>query len=57
MLFQLVCLRRNNTFIHLGVCLGVLTVGILAILLAILMLRHRSNKGTVADFKDPPKHR
>ena len=41
---------------HTGVCLGVLTVGILAILLAILMLKQRSNKGTVADFKDPPKH-
>jgi len=31
------------------------TVGILAILLAFLMLRHCSNNGTVADLKYPPR--
>ena len=41
---------------YAGVYLGVLVVGILAILLAFLMLRHYSNNGTVADFKGPPKH-
>jgi len=36
--------------IYAGVCLGILVVGILAILLAFLMLKRCSNKGTVADL-------